>query len=236
MKKLIVLAMVSAVLAGCDDAPAPDAFTPEMASFSNEFDFDPLRGPVKDFSQTLMNEEDKVALRVTGTLSIEGCFETLDFHDVESNTGASLVLNANFYLDSMTQEKRVKLQGKCQLAELSGTGLVYETDDKGFVVAARNSDAEIRYRYDSEGYPLGRTAKSKDKELSVEATVSSDAHKKHDYTAETTLNGEVVGRANQSCRYDSHFNPVSCELVMTDVSVTPNKVQKFTIKNIINYY
>jgi hypothetical protein len=25
-----------------------------MASFSNEFEFDPLRGPVKDFSQTLL--------------------------------------------------------------------------------------------------------------------------------------------------------------------------------------
>lgn len=236
MKKLIALALVSATLAGCDDAPAPDAVSPEMASFSNEFDFDPLRGPVKDFSQTLMNEEDKVALRVAGTLSKEGCFDTLEFHDVENNTGASLVLNANFYLDAMTQEKRVKLQGKCQLAELSGTGLIYETNEKGFVVAARNNEAEIIYHYDSDGYPLGRTAKSKDKTLSVEATVSSDKRKKHDYTAETTLNDEVVGRANQSCRYDSHFNPISCELVMTDLSVTPHKIQKFTIKNTISYY
>ncbi|EIQ40889.1 putative lipoprotein [Escherichia coli E267] len=45
-----------------------------MASFSNEFDFDPLRGPVKDFTQTLMDEQGEVTKRVSGTLSEEGCF------------------------------------------------------------------------------------------------------------------------------------------------------------------
>jgi len=64
MKKLMMLAAVAAALAGCDDGKAPVSFTPEMASFSNEFDFDPLRGPVKDFSQTLLNEKGEVSKRV----------------------------------------------------------------------------------------------------------------------------------------------------------------------------
>lgn len=47
VKKKILLGFLCVVLAGCDNAKGPDSFTPEMASFSNEFDFDPLRGPVR---------------------------------------------------------------------------------------------------------------------------------------------------------------------------------------------
>ncbi len=93
------------ILAGCDNPKSLESFTPEMASFSNEFDFDPLRGPVKDFSQTLMSENGEVAKQVTGTLSQEGCFDTLELHDLENNTGLALVLDANYYRDAQTLEK-----------------------------------------------------------------------------------------------------------------------------------
>jgi hypothetical protein len=58
-----------------------------MASFSNEFDFDPLRGPVKDFSQTLLNEKGEVSKRVSGTMSKEGCFDSLELHDGKQHRG-----------------------------------------------------------------------------------------------------------------------------------------------------
>ena len=60
MKSLFCLLPVALLLSACDDNSRPVAYTPEMASFSNEFDFDPLRGPVKDFSQTLINEKGEV--------------------------------------------------------------------------------------------------------------------------------------------------------------------------------
>lgn len=47
MKRLYWLIPAALLLTACDRKSAPDAFTPEMASFSNEFEFDPLRGPVK---------------------------------------------------------------------------------------------------------------------------------------------------------------------------------------------
>ncbi len=151
MKKLMMLAAVTAVLAGCDDGKAPVSFTPEMASFSNEFDFDPLRGPVKDFSQTLLNDKGEVSKRVTGTLSQEGCFDTLELHDMDNNTGLALVLDANFYVDAVTHEKRLRLQGKCQLAEFLSAGVTWDTDEKGFVVLARGKELQIKYKYDAEG-------------------------------------------------------------------------------------
>ncbi|MDM8654567.1 YnfC family lipoprotein, partial [Escherichia coli] len=74
MKYKLLPCLLAILLTGCDRTEVTLSFTPEMASFSNEFDFDPLRGPVKDFTQTLMDEQGEVTKRVSGTLSEEGCF------------------------------------------------------------------------------------------------------------------------------------------------------------------
>ncbi len=164
------------ILAGCDNPKSLESFTPEMASFSNEFDFDPLRGPVKDFSQTLMSENGEVAKQVTGTLSQEGCFDTLELHDLENNTGLALVLDANYYRDAQTLEKGA-VTGKCQLAALPSAGVTWETDDNGFVVSATGKEMKVEYRYDSEGYPLGKTTINSQNTLSVTAKPSADPRK-----------------------------------------------------------
>lgn len=236
MKKLILLASVMALLSGCDNNDSPAAFTPEMASFSNEFDFDPLRGPVKDFSQTLLNEKGEVAKRVSAQVSPEGCFDMLEFHNIEEDTGALLVLNANYYLDGVTHEKRVRLQGKCQLAEFPSAGVSWETDDNGFVVKALGKESEVEYRYDSEGYPLGKTSTVKDKTLSIVSTPSQDARKKLDYTSVSLLDKQPMGNVTQRCDYDGYDNPVSCDLTVVDESVKPATTQRYTIKNTIEYY
>jgi len=236
VKKIIILSALVATLAGCDKSDAPLSYTPEMASFSNEFDFDPLRGPVKDFSQTLMNEKGEVVKRVSGTVSKEGCFDTLEFHDLEANSGASLVLDANYYRDALSQERRVKLQGKCQLAELPAAAITYETDDNGFVVTASGKDVSVKYTYDAEGYPLGKTTSAKKSTLAVLAKAGADIRKKLDYTAVSTLNGKEIAKAKQSCEYDGHFNPVACELNVIDDSVAPPATTHYSIKNSIDYY
>ncbi len=236
LKKQLLVIALAALIAGCDDAKGPVSYTPEMASFSNEFDFDPLRGPVKDFSQTLLNEKGEVAKRVTGTLSKEGCFDKLELHDVENNSGVSLVLDANYYIDAESQEKRLRLQGKCQLAEFPAAGVTWDTDDNGFIVLARGKEMEVKYRYDEEGYPLGKSTTSKDAHLTVASTPSKDKRKKLDYTAVSTLNDKPLGEVKQTCDYDSHDNPVSCSLVTRDESVTPVVEHKFSIKNTIEYY
>lgn len=126
MKKRLLLLLAVGALSACDEKGAPQAFTPEMASFSNEFEFDPLRGPVKAFSQTLYDEHDQVVKWVKGRLSSEGCFDLLAFEDRENKTGAALVLDANYYLDAQSHEKRLRLQGKCQLAEMPSAGVSWE--------------------------------------------------------------------------------------------------------------
>ncbi|SES94194.1 Uncharacterised protein family (UPF0257) [Kosakonia radicincitans] len=236
LKKQLLLIAVAALLAGCDDAKGPVSFTPEMASFSNEFDFDPLRGPVKEFSQTLLNEKGEVTKRVSGTMSKEGCFDTLELHDLENNSGIALVLDANYYLDAETKEKRLRLQGKCQLAEFPAAGVTWDTDDNGFVVLATGKEMEVKYRYDEEGYPLGKSTTSKDEHLTVASTPSKDKRKKLDYTSLSTLNDKPLGSVKQACDYDSHDNPLSCTLEVVDLSASPQVTHKYSIKNTISYY
>lgn len=191
------------ILAGCDNPKSLESFTPEMASFSNEFDFDPLRGPVKDFSQTLMSENG---------------------------------LDANYYRDAQTLEKKVQLQGKCQLAALPSAGVTWETDDNGFVVSATGKEMKVEYRYDSEGYPLGKTTINSQNTLSVTAKPSADPRKKLDYTAVSRVDDRQVGNVTQSCEYDAYANPVDCRLVIVDESVKPAVSHHYTIKNRIDYY
>ncbi len=69
-----------------------------------------------------MSENGEVAKQVTGTLSQEGCFDTLELHDLENNTGLALVLDANYYRDAQTLEKGA-VTGKCQLAALPSAGV-----------------------------------------------------------------------------------------------------------------
>lgn len=236
VKKIAATFVLAALLTGCDNASAPLSFTPEMASFSNEFDFDPLRGPVKDFSQTLINEKGEVSKRVSGTLSTEGCFDTLEIHDIESNSGVALVLDANYYLDAQTMQKKLRLQGKCQLAEMEASGISWDTNDDGFIVAAHGKTSEVNYRYAADGYPLGKTSVSGEQRLSVAAKPSGDLHKRLDYTAISMLNDQALGNVKQTCDYDRHDNPVSCELLIVDESVKPAQERKYTIKNTIGYY
>lgn len=236
MNKLFLLVLAAVALSACDNKSAPQAFTPEMASFSNEFEFDPLRGPVKDFSQTLLDEHDEVVKQVSGRLSSEGCFDLLAFQDRENNTGATLLLDANYYLDAQTREKRLRLQGKCQLAEMPSAGMSLETDDNGFVVTARGKETTASYRYDDEGYPLGKTTTAKDQRFTVVSTPAADPRKKLDYTAVSTFNDRELGSVRQTCDYDGHDNPVKCELQVVDESVQPPLTRRYTIKNSIEYY
>jgi hypothetical protein len=63
-----------------------------------------------------------------------------------------------------------------------------------------------------------------------------DVRKRMDYSAVSMLNDKPLGNVKQSCDYDRHNNPVSCDLTITDDSVKPAVEHKYTIKNTIEYY
>ncbi len=78
--------------------------------------------------------------------------------------------------DAQTLEKGA-VTGKCQLAALPSAGVTRETDDNGFVVSATGKEMKVEYRYDSEGYPLGKTTINSQNTLSVTAKPSAHPRK-----------------------------------------------------------
>ena len=72
--------------------------------------------------------------------------------------------------------------------------------------------------------------------LTVISTPAKDPRKKLDYTATSTFNDRQLGNVRQTCDYDSHDNPVDCQLQVVDESVQPPLTRRYTIKNSIEYY
>lgn len=128
--------------------------------------------------------------------------------------------------------KRLRLQGKCQLAEMPAAGVSWETDDNGFIISARGKETTATYRYDSDGYPLGKPPPPKRSDLPSPQRRQSDPRKKLDYTAISTFNDRTLGTVRQTCDYDDHDNPLSCELQVVDESVQPPLTRHYTIKTV----
>ncbi len=207
-----------------------------MASFSNEFEFDPLRGPVKDFSQTLLDEHDVVVKKVSAQLSRGRVFRSADpgrcgeQNRRHAAAGRQLLRRRAHPREAAAPAGQVSAGGDaCRRGEL-------ETDDNGFIISARGKETTATYRYDSDGYPLGKTTTAKEERFTVASTPSKDPRKKLDYTAISTFNDRTLGTVRQTCDYDDHDNPLSCELQVVDESVQPPLTRHYTIKNRIDYY
>ncbi|BDH45800.1 UPF0257 lipoprotein YnfC [Salmonella enterica subsp. enterica serovar Choleraesuis] len=226
-------ALVAGLLGGCDNQKPDTQFSPEMASFANEFDFDPLLGPVKSFTQTVITSGGSVDRRVSATLSPQGCIETLSLEDFTRDSEASLVLDGNFYRDAQSNEPRISTQGTCQLADIPATGLRYITNDSDFIIGASAKDLEIAYSYDKEGFPIGRIARQANDVLTTESQPLKDAKGKLDYQATMKENDRLLSRAEQRCEYDRHRNPTSCSLVIEPAG---KAAIKYSIENTIDYY
>ena len=68
--------------------------------------------------------------------------------------------------------------------------------------------------------------------FTVASTPSKDPRKKLDYTAISTFNDRTLGTVRQTCDYDDHDNPLSCELQVIDESVQPPLTRHYTIKTV----
>jgi hypothetical protein len=87
------------------------------------------------------------------------------------------VLDANYYLDAKPR-KAPAFAGQMSAGGNALGGVTWETDDNGFVVTARGKESTATYRYDREGYPLGKTTIAKGEQFTVASTPSSDPRKK----------------------------------------------------------
>lgn len=229
----VSLCALALLAEGCDNASPQTHYSPEMASFANEFDFDPLSGPVKSFTQTVLTSAGIAERRVIARLSRQGCFESLALENYGDETQAILVLDGNFYRDAHDNEPRIRTQGTCQLGAIPATGLTYTTDNADYVVGASAPEVEIAYQYDKDGFPFGRTVRHEQDTVIIHSKPLKNAQGKLDYQSRQSLNGIIVTEATQRCQYDNYLNPQSCELTITPLN---KPATRYTIENSIDYY
>jgi hypothetical protein len=101
-------------------------------------------------------------------------------------------------------------------------------------VAAHGKEMEVKYRYDAEGYPLGKPRYP----ASNICPFSPRRQKmcvKMDYTASACLTTSRWARETE-LRLRSSQQPGELQLLITDDSVKPAVERKYTIKNSIDYY
>ena len=86
------------------------------------------------------------------------------------------------------------------------------------------------------GDPRGNTTVWGEQHLSVREARGKDRRKGGGYRGVSRRNDKPMGGGKQSCDYDRHNNPVSCDLTISDDSVKPAVERNYTIKNNIEYY
>jgi hypothetical protein len=219
---------------GCDDGHSrSDDWSPQMSSFANEFNFDPLRGPVRAFSETVVDQNGETVRHVSARLSREGCFNSLEFHDLQNDSNASLQRQEDMMVDADSGVLRVLLQGHCQLGSLPDASVDYRQDRRGFVTSVQGPQVAIHYRYDEEGYPLGNIARENGERTAVRIA-AGESGRKPDYTAVSERNGREIATTHQRCDYDGRGNPTTCRLTSRDL--ISGVEQRYIISNSIGYY
>lgn len=226
--------LLALCLVGCDDGNSrSDIWSPQMASFASEFDFDPLRGPVRDFSETVIDSQGETVRHVSARLSRDGCFDSLEFHDLNNDRHASLQRQADMLVDADSGALRVLLQGHCQLGALPSESIDYRQDRRGFVTSAHGPRLTIQYRYDEQGYPLGSIV-HENGERRVQTLSVGGGDRKADYRLVSERNGRQIAATRQRCDYDSFGNPTTCRVVSRDLRTGVG--ERYIITNRIGYY
>ncbi len=234
MKRGLLGCALALLVVGCDERHSQsDGWSPQMSSFANEFDFDPLRGPVRDFSETVIDQNGEAVRHVSARLSRDGCFNSLEFHDLKNDSSASLQRQNDMLVDADSGILRVLLQGHCQLGSLPDASVDYRQDRRGYVTSAKGPRVAIRYRYDEEGYPLGKSAQENG-ERSVLRIIAGEPGHKPDYTTVSERNGRKIATTRQRCSYDARGNPTACRVMSRDL--TTGAEQHYIISNSIGYY
>ncbi len=110
--------------------------------------------------------------------------------------------------------------GKCQLAALLSAGVTGNGRQR-FCGIGDGKEMKVEYRYDSEGYPPGKTT-TNSQNTPVTAKPSADPlRQKAGLHGSQPVDDRQVGNVTQSCEYDAYANPVDCRLVIVDERVGP---------------
>ncbi|EKN3986320.1 YnfC family lipoprotein [Yersinia enterocolitica] len=218
MKRILSVSILVLVLGACDRNNKPLIFTPNFASNSNIFGFDPLQGPVKSFTQTVIDEKGKMIADYHSDIDKNGCFTTINARIPRLITDIFLVKDGKYYVNAKTKDKVFVINDNCTISQSVSGNEKYLMNDKGFITEVQWIVLGMKvnhYDYDENGFPLTQFTYTKTMMMKSVNEFNTEADKPFNYASKGYDNGIHSHSLARDCTIDSHRNPISCRVEHT---------------------
>lgn len=196
-------------------------FSPIIASFSNELDFDALRGHVRRFEQTLYDNNHLPLMMARGEFDISGCptrYERIDnitekqFVLVRDSTNRALV-------SPLDPAQQIHLNSHCQIASTQGKDAivrqyVYRHDLLVKIKDVRDGYVYKEYFYTPEAMPKIVVWYSDNNDVLMLTEPKKRLSNPWDFVTQGYDNGHLVYQTFKKCHYDKYANPTGCALII----------------------
>ncbi|WP_058913224.1 YnfC family lipoprotein [Entomohabitans teleogrylli] len=220
-----------------------EPFNPIMASFSNELDFDALRGQVKSFEQAMYNDQNKPVMYAKASFDQKGCLNSYEKVDSINNGKIKLVrdVKTNRLISNYDASRVISLNSDCQIVQVSGEGkepkqYIY---DKGFLVkvkGARDAWVYKEYFYTAEGMPKSIVFYGDERDFLLIQEPKKKLSDGWDYITEGFDEGKPVYQSVKKCSYDAKSNPTECWFVTATQQNGLEKKKVERIRYAVTYY
>ncbi|BDH44917.1 UPF0257 lipoprotein YnfC [Salmonella enterica subsp. enterica serovar Choleraesuis] len=228
--------------AGICHAQTVPPFSPIMSSFSNELDFDALRGHVRRFEQTLYDQNQLPLMVARGEFDAGGCLTRYQRVDNVNQQQITLVRDesnrALVALENPAQQ--IHLTDKCQIASTEGKDdihrqYIYQKNLLVKVKDAHDGYVYKEYFYTPEAMPKIVVWYSDDSDVLMLTEPKKRLSDPWDFVTQGYDNGHPVYQAFKKCHYDNYANPTGCALIIDNQGGAAGQTVQ-EIRYSISYY
>lgn len=219
-------------------------YNPIMASFSNELDFDALRGPVKEFEQVMYDSNRLPLMIARASFDASGCLTRYEKIDNTTQKQLNLIRDNDLHalISRNNPDEKITLSDRCHIIGTQGIGddgrlYIYQKDLLVKVKDAHDGYVYKEYFYTPEAMPKSVVWYGDESDILLITEPKKKLSDPWDFVTQGYNNGTLVYRTAKKCQYDGHANPMECILGVKsaiDGDKEENKIQG--ISYAITYY
>jgi hypothetical protein len=235
----ISLTLVFFIFSGATHAS--NAYNPVTFNLSTLFDFNPVKGPIKELKTIMKNRNGDEVYNLNMLVSEDGCVQSVEIKDSSQGFVLSLKKEAS-ELKGIMNDKPLAymLDSKCNVTSSTGAfgDLGFKNDSNGLIKDILSANGKISSHFYDENRNLIKT------EFYVSGKVASsnsitypDANKMPlDYTLvnENAYSGGYS--ASSKCQYDDRKVPVKCIIKTHQEKDKPDAITELTVFTEASFY
>ncbi|KEY58869.1 YnfC family lipoprotein [Serratia sp. DD3] len=231
--KATIGAMFSLLLVGCDLEKEPERYSPILTNFATQHNFDSLRGNIKSFNQKLVKDDGELLSEVSGVLSKNGCVQSLKANILFFELHEDFMIEGDYLVDVESKQKIANVNKECRLVDTEVSKYEYNKD--GLISKVTTFDQGYEYidfyQYDDDGLPA--KIDSVNPKSTRMFSRSENKKKSFDQTLHSVSEDKTSDTVEKKCVYDDHYNPVKCDIVVTEAN---GEIKKFNMIYKTEYY